>query len=90
MTKRRMLGASGLEVSALGLGCMGMSEFYGQSDEAGSIATIHHALDRGIDVIAGGEQVGRPLARQRQLERQLRRGVVAQPGHLDQHHRSGN
>ncbi|MFP5415257.1 MAG: aldo/keto reductase, partial [Gammaproteobacteria bacterium] len=45
----RALGRQGLEVSALGLGCMGMSEFYGAGDEAESIATIHRALDLGIN-----------------------------------------
>jgi aryl-alcohol dehydrogenase-like predicted oxidoreductase len=45
---KRKLGQSGLEVSELGLGCMGMSEFYGAADEAESIATIHRALDLGI------------------------------------------
>jgi aryl-alcohol dehydrogenase-like predicted oxidoreductase len=45
---KRKLGQSGLEVSELGLGCMGMSEFYGATDEAESIATIHRALDLGI------------------------------------------
>ncbi len=44
----RQLGRSGLTVSSLGLGCMGMSEFYGPSDEAESIATIHRAIERGI------------------------------------------
>lgn len=44
----RELGRSGLRVSALGLGCMGMSEFYGESDEQESLATLAHAVDLGI------------------------------------------
>jgi aryl-alcohol dehydrogenase-like predicted oxidoreductase len=44
----RELGKSGLRVSALGLGCMGMSEFYGRADEASSIATLHRAIDLGV------------------------------------------
>ena len=47
----RALGRSGLKVSALGLGCMGMSDFYGARDEAEAIATIHHALDRGLNFL---------------------------------------
>jgi hypothetical protein len=47
--QKRKLGNSGLEVSALGLGCMGMSELYGEANEAESIATIHRALDLGIN-----------------------------------------
>ncbi|HEY1585034.1 MAG TPA: aldo/keto reductase, partial [Polyangia bacterium] len=45
--QKRKLGRAQLEVSALGLGCMGMSEFYGGRDDAESVATIHHYLDRG-------------------------------------------
>src|SRR5665213_2879907 len=45
---KRELGRSGLTVSAIGLGCMGMSEFYGPSDMEESVATIHHALDQGV------------------------------------------
>jgi aryl-alcohol dehydrogenase-like predicted oxidoreductase len=47
----RTLGMQGLEVSALGLGCMGMSEFYGAADEAESVATIHRALDLGVTLL---------------------------------------
>jgi len=44
----RELGKSGLTVSAVGLGCMGMSDFYGPSDDAKSIETLHHAIDIGV------------------------------------------
>jgi aryl-alcohol dehydrogenase-like predicted oxidoreductase len=46
--KQRKLGRGGPVVSAIGLGCMGMSEFYGNRDEGESIATIHRALDLGV------------------------------------------
>ena len=55
---RRKLGRQGLEVSALGLGCMAMSEFYGPSDEAASLATLHHALDIGIDFLDTADMYG--------------------------------
>src|SRR6266540_2616103 len=51
----RSLGTTGLTVSALGLGCMGMSDFYGPADEAESIATIQAALDAGISLIDTGD-----------------------------------
>ena len=44
----RTLGRDGLEVSAVGLGCMGMSEFYGSGDDAASVAVLHHAIDIGV------------------------------------------
>jgi aryl-alcohol dehydrogenase-like predicted oxidoreductase len=54
----RTLGRSGLTVSALGLGCMGMSEFYGASDDEQSIATIHRALDIGVDLLDTSDVYG--------------------------------
>lgn len=47
--QKRKLGKSGIEVPAIGLGCMGMSEFYGDSDERESIATLEHSLDIGVN-----------------------------------------
>ena len=58
MIERRRLGPDGPEVSAIGLGCMGMSEFYGAHDDAESIATIHHALDRGVDFLDTADMYG--------------------------------
>jgi aryl-alcohol dehydrogenase-like predicted oxidoreductase len=58
MTKRK-LGTQGLTVSAIGLGCMGMSEFYGSADEAEAIATVHRALDAGIDFVDTADMYGR-------------------------------
>jgi aryl-alcohol dehydrogenase-like predicted oxidoreductase len=49
--EQRTLGTQGLAVSALGLGCMGMSEFYGPGDDAESIATIHRALELGVTML---------------------------------------
>ena len=54
----RTLGASGLRVSAIGLGCMGMSGFYGPADEAESTATIRAALDAGITLFDTGDYYG--------------------------------
>ncbi len=56
--KMRKLGRSGPEVSAVGLGCMGMSAFYGGADEAQSIAVIHRALDLGVTLFDTAEMYG--------------------------------
>jgi aryl-alcohol dehydrogenase-like predicted oxidoreductase len=56
--KTRKLGNQGLEVSELGLGCMGMSEFYGSGDEQEAIATIHHALDLGVNFLDTADMYG--------------------------------
>src|SRR6476659_3897851 len=56
--QRRILGSNGLDVSAIGLGCMGMSAFYGSTDEAESIATIHHAIDLGVTLLDTAEMYG--------------------------------
>src|SRR2546430_1893551 len=70
----RTLGSEGLEVSEQGLGCMGMSAWYGPTDEAESIATIHRALELGISFLdtadvygqgANEELVGRAIAGKR-------------------------
>ena len=71
----RTLGHRGAQVSALGLGCMGMSDFYGNRDDAESVATIHHALDRGVTLLdtadiygphTNEELVGRAVAGRRE------------------------
>ena len=80
MLPQRKLGRQGLEVSAIGLGCMGMSQSYGVPDDAESIATIHRALDLGVTYFDTAEVYG-PFTNERLLGQALKgrrdRTVVA-------------
>jgi len=67
----RSLGKQGLKVSMLGLGCMGMSEFYGPRDDAESVATIHRAVDLGIAFFDTADMYG-PFTNERLVGRALR------------------
>ena len=71
------LGSQGLEVSRQGLGCMGMSEFYGDADESESVATIHRALELGVTLLDTSDIYG-PFTNERLVGRAIadRRGEV--------------
>ncbi|MCY0990297.1 aldo/keto reductase [Nannocystis sp. ILAH1] len=56
--KTRKLGTSGIDLSAIGLGCMGMSDFYGPADEQRSLAVIHRALDEGVNFLDTADMYG--------------------------------
>ncbi len=80
MLTKRKLGRQGLEVSMLGLGCMGMSQSYGAADETESIATIHRAIDLGVTFFDTAEVYG-PYANEELLGRAVKgrrdRAVIA-------------
>jgi aryl-alcohol dehydrogenase-like predicted oxidoreductase len=66
--QKRKLGGEGLEVSAMGLGCMGMSEFYGTADEDEAVATIHRAFELGITFLDTADMYG-PFTNERLVGR---------------------
>ena len=72
--KTRILGSSGLTVSAVGLGCMGMSDFYGKSDDDQSLAVLEQALDLGVNFYDTADKLG--------IEQKLQHGWV--DGFIDQ------
>src|SRR6187402_686607 len=67
----RQLGRSGAAVSAIGLGCMGMSEFYGTADEARSVDTIHRAIDLGVTFLDTADIYG-PFTNEELVGRAIR------------------
>src|SRR6202046_5648038 len=71
MPVTRRLGSLGLEVSALGLGCLGMSQSYGAADDQESIATIHRAVDLGVTLFDTAEAYG-PFKNEELLGRALK------------------
>jgi aryl-alcohol dehydrogenase-like predicted oxidoreductase len=70
---RRRLGPQGLDVPAIGLGCMGMSDFYGPADERSSLAVIDRAIDVGINLLDTADMYGVDGANERLLGQVLRR-----------------
>src|SRR5512132_2465405 len=72
MLGTRKLGAQGLEAAEMGLGCMGMSDFYGGRDDAESVATIHRALELGVTLLDTADMYG-PYTNEELVSRAIRR-----------------
>ena len=68
---RRTLGRSAVQISPIGLGCMGMSDFYGPADDEASVALLHHALDCGVNLFDTADMYG-PWTNERLVGRALR------------------
>ncbi|MEZ5987301.1 MAG: aldo/keto reductase [Hyphomonas sp.] len=58
MTRTTQIGPQGHEISVIGLGCMGMSEFYGESDDANSLTVLHRAMELGVDMLDTADMYG--------------------------------
>ncbi len=95
--KNRTLGQSGLSIAEIGLGCMGMSEFYGPSDDQQSLATLNRALDIGVNFFDSADTYGLGhnerllgqflkqggVARRRQVVVATKFGIVREAGHYE-------
>src|SRR3954465_5616111 len=71
LNDKRNIGSQGLEAAPLGLGCMGMSEFYGTADEGEAVRTIHRALELGVTLLDTADMYG-PFTNERLVGRAVR------------------
>jgi aryl-alcohol dehydrogenase-like predicted oxidoreductase len=78
LSDKRRIGSHGLEVAPLGLGCMGMSEFYGTADEGEAVRTIHRALELGATLLDTADMYG-PFTNERLVGRAVREWGAERP-----------